>query len=165
MLASFSIRQVTTQDFTTFRSLRLEALLKEPHLFGATHEQESRISDDEWRERIENPKSAFFILLSDGTPVGVTGILTNKENEDQAILIASYIKQDFRGLRGSTFLYEARLAWARRKGFKEVVVSHRGSNEASRRANQKHGFKYTHKESHLWNDGQVEDNVFYVLKL
>jgi len=162
---NFSIQQLKERDLELFKSLRLEALLMEPHLFGSTFEREGAMSDEEWLTKLRDPSCAFFVLMSGDESVGLTGILTSRENPKQAILIASYIREEHRRKGGSSFLYEARLDWARKKGFSEVIVSHRASNESSKRANQKHGFEYTHSEPHTWNDGVVEDNVFYRLRL
>jgi RimJ/RimL family protein N-acetyltransferase len=62
--------------------------------------------------------------------------------------------------------YDARLAWLRQHPrFTRVVVSHRRSNEASRRANQRHGFTFTHTEGRTWPDGAKEDELYYELHL
>ena len=62
-------------------------------------------------------------------------------------------------------LYEPRIAWAKEKGYKKLIISHRKSNSASKAANQKFGFVYTHSESKTWPDGITEDNVYYELPL
>jgi len=78
----------------------------------------------------------------------------------------SYILPQYRGRGLSRKFYETRLAWIRNHPkFKRIIVSHRASNEASRRANQKHGFVQTERSSHIWPDGQIEDEVFYELKI
>lgn len=162
---SFSTRKLGEGDLELFKAIRLEALLKEPHLFGSTFERESSMSDAEWLSKLRDSSCAYFVLTLGQECVGVTGILTSRENPNHAILIASYIREEYRRKGGSDFLYEARLGWARKNGFEEVLVSHRASNEASRRANQRHGFEYTHSKSHTWNDGVVEDEVSYRLRL
>lgn len=162
---NFSTRKLGEGDLDLFKAIRLEALLKEPHLFGSTFERENAMSDGEWLRKLRDPSCGYFVLTLGQECVGVTGVLTNRENPKHAILIASYIRQEHRRKGGSDFLYEARLDWARRNGFEEVLVSHRSSNEASRRANQRHGFEYTHSEPHTWNDGVVEDEAFYRLRL
>jgi len=162
---NFSIQKLEEQDLEIFKSMRLESLFKEPYLFGSTFERESQMSDSEWLERLKDRSRAYFVLKLGDECVGLTGILTNRENLKQAILVASYIREEHRRKGGSSFLYESRLDWARNNGFSEVIVSHRASNESSRRANQKHGFEYTHSEPHTWNDGVVELNVFYRLQL
>ena len=63
-------------------------------------------------------------------------------------------------------LYDARLTWLRgRSDFKRVVVGHRLSNEASRRANQHYPFREFRRVPHAWPDGAVEDEVFYEMML
>jgi L-amino acid N-acyltransferase YncA len=161
----FSTQQLTASDVGIFKAIRLEALQKEPHVFGARFEQESQLSDSEWRDRLDTKGSAYFVLKVGRDVVGLTGVVTSWEDPSQAVLIASYIQKEHRGKGGSSLLYEARLNWAMANGFSEVVVSHRASNEASKRANQKHGFEYSHSEQHVWNDGAKEENVFYKLKL
>ncbi len=162
---TFSTQHLGERDLELFKTIRLEALLKEPHLLGVTFEIESRMSDGEWLKRLRGPASAYFALKLGEECVGLTGIVTNRDNPKQAILIASYIREEHRRKGGSESLYKVRLEWARRHGFEEVRVSHRASNEPSRKANQKHGFEYTHSEPHTWNDGAVEDEVFYRLRL
>jgi RimJ/RimL family protein N-acetyltransferase len=161
----FFAQQLTVSDVEIFKSIRLEALQKEPHVFGARFDTESQMTNSEWLDRLVNEGSAYFALKDGPDVVGLTGIITSRDKPTQAILIASYIRQEYRRKGGSELLYKARLDWARAQGFAEVVVSHRASNESSKFANQKHGFEYTHRQAHTWNDGVTEDNVFYKLIL
>jgi GNAT superfamily N-acetyltransferase len=161
----FSTQQLTASDLAIFKSIRLEALQKEPHVFGSNFKYESEMTDDEWLGRLHDKSSAYFVLKVGSDVVGLTGVVTSHEDPTQAIFIASYIQEAYRRKGGSKLLYAARLDWARANGFAEVVVSHRASNVSSKCANQKHGFEYTHSEPHTWNDGKTEDNIFYKLKL
>jgi RimJ/RimL family protein N-acetyltransferase len=161
----FSIQKLGEEYLAIFQAIRLESLLKEPHLFGSTFDRESRMSNQEWLDRLTNPNSAYFALKVGEECVGLTGIVTDRDNPQRALLIASYIREEYRRNGGSGLLYHARLDWARKNGFAEVIVSHRASNEPSKKANQKHGFEYTHSTPHEWNDGVVEDEKFYRLKL
>ena len=59
-----------------------------------------------------------------------------------------------------------RIAWARAHPTVErVLVSHRASNVASMRANQRHGFVLTGRAPCEWPDGTVDDEVCYELRL
>ncbi len=161
----FTIQQLFKDDLETFKSIRLEALRSEPKYFGSSFEVESQFGDTDWLGRLTDTNQAYFALRVGTSVVGLTGILTDRGNPSRAILIASFIRSEYRRMGGSALLYRARLDWAVQKGFAEIVVSHRASNEASRIANQKHGFVFTHTEPHIWNDGESEDNVFYKLEL
>jgi len=60
----------------------------------------------------------------------------------------------------------ARLAWIRSQGvLRRIIVSHRASNEVSRRAIERHGFLPTRSAPRTWPDGTVEDELFYELRI
>ena len=161
----FSTQRLNSSDLASLKSIRLEALEREPNVFGSTFESESQMTDGEWLDMLNNNSCAYFALKVGADTVGLTGIHTIKENPTQAKLFGSYIRAEYRLMGGSESLYKVRLEWAKENGLAEIIVSHRASNISSKRANQKHGFVYTHCEPHTWNDGQTEDNVFYKLKL
>ncbi len=161
----FTIQQLTVEDVEVFKSIRLEALNSDPGNFGSSFEIESVRTDREWLEILEDQSRAHFALKSDNVVVGLTGVITCREDATCAKLIASYIRKDYRRMGGSELLYRVRIDWARRNNFKAIIVSHRESNLASKMANQKHGFIYTHSEPHTWNDGVTEDELFYRLEL
>ncbi len=63
-------------------------------------------------------------------------------------------------------MYRTRIDWAKAQATVEkIIVSHRASNLSSKFANQKHGFAFTHKTEKVWTDGEVEDEIFYELKI
>ena len=80
------------------------------------------------------------------------------------MLVMSFILPEYRGQGFSRLLYEVRLDWIRLQSkFLTVIVSHRESNIASRKANQKQGFRFVRRETRKWPDGRVEDELFYEL--
>jgi RimJ/RimL family protein N-acetyltransferase len=63
-------------------------------------------------------------------------------------------------------MYKARIKWAKAHPTVErLIVTHRASNLASKFANQKHGFVFTHTHQKIWHDGVLEDEVYYELYL
>jgi RimJ/RimL family protein N-acetyltransferase len=164
MSNTYTIQQFTVEDWQTYKSMRLEALRLEQGVFGGNYTDESARSDDEWKQRFSKP-CAYFGLYHESECIGLTGIVEHKDNPQDTLLIASYIRKEHRGKGLSRLLYEARIGWAKEHGYKRVIVSHRATNLASKAANQKHGFTYTHAESKTWPDGKLEDNVFYELIL
>jgi RimJ/RimL family protein N-acetyltransferase len=82
------------------------------------------------------------------------------------MFVMSYLLPEYRGRGLSSAFYEARLAWLReRPRYTSVVVSHRQSNEPSRRANQRFGFVPVGSVPTQWPDGTVEDEATYELRL
>jgi RimJ/RimL family protein N-acetyltransferase len=98
----------------------------------------------------------------------MTGIVIDKDDRSKrtAVLWGSWLRPDLRGKGLSDLLYGARIEWARRHPTcARIVVSHRVSNLSSKRAIQRHGFRWTHAEEKCWNDGAVENDHYYELVL
>ncbi|WP_118972776.1 GNAT family N-acetyltransferase [Taibaiella koreensis] len=164
-IQSYNIRQLDISDLESYKRLRLEALLLEPSVFSSTYEREAAFSVADWEDRLNQLQSASFGLFHDERMIGITGILIPDVGQEEAILVASYIQKPHRGKGLSALLYRQRIEWARKRGLKRIIVSHRKSNEASRAANQRSGFRFTHEEQAIWPDGIEEANVFYRLDL
>ena len=163
-----AIRQLGAEDWEIYRDLRLHALKTEPGVFSSNYARESAFTKDEWVERIAVGGKAAFGLFDDRNLVGITGIVRMDGIEDapEVVLVASYILPEYRGRGLSRYFYEARLNWAASQGnIKTVIVSHRESNDASRRANQAFGFVKTGVEMKTWPDGIQENQVCYALDI
>jgi len=161
----FSLRRLLPNEWKIYREIRLEALQEEPAVFGANYDEQFKKADEEWQNRLLDPDAAMFILVNRDEVIGMTGIYVPKDTPDQAKLIASYIRKPYRGRGLSALLYRARLDWARGRGLKSVIVAHRASNLASKGANQKFGFIYTHTDTNQWPDGIESDQHWYKLDL
>lgn len=159
----YYIRQLSPADLEAYRAVRLEALQLEPGVFGSNYGREAAFTTGVWQQRLSRQDAASFGLFYAGELVGITGIIIQRPGE--GALVASYIRKEYRKRGLSAMLYEARLTWARDKGLKTLVVSHRKSNQASMAANRHFGFRYTHTQMTLWPDGQEEEELFYILAL
>ncbi len=101
------------------------------------------MTPEEWESTIRGPAHRVFGLFDAGRLIGITAVFAWREDPsgESAILAMSFILPEYRGRGFSRLLYKARLDWARTVvQFKRVVVSHRESNERSRRAIERHGF-------------------------
>ena len=164
--AEFRLQKLMSADWLLLKQMRLEALLNEKMVFGGSYEEESLRSDDDWKIRLSGGDKAYFSIFDrNQNCIGLTGIFKHKDIEGAAILVASYIRAQYRGLGLSSLLYQARIEWAKENGFKKIIVSHREGNLASKSANQRAGFHYTHSEEKVWPDGQSAQNLFYELNL
>ena len=162
------VRQLHPDDWQRYRDIRLEALATEPGVYVASHAEAVVRPESAWRERLVSEDGAVFGLFDDDVLVGLTGVLRDSTDcsGKTAVLVMSFIAPAYRRRGLATMFYDARLAWLRRHPrFTRVVVSHRRSNEASRRANHRHGFAFTHAESRTWPDGAHEDELHYELRL
>jgi RimJ/RimL family protein N-acetyltransferase len=163
---SITIRALDTSEWETFRDVRLAALKESPGTYFTGYEEVANWSADAWQDAIKGLGHQVFGLFDGNQLIGITAAFTDREDPtgQTALLAMSYIKPAYRARGLSDFLYRARLAWIRSQPqFRRVVVSHRKSNEASRRANQRYGFVQINVTSYTWPDGETEDNVSYEL--
>jgi GNAT superfamily N-acetyltransferase len=117
---------------------------------------------------LADPADLVFGLFDAGHLIGITAVFRSREDPsgETALLGMSFIAPEYRGRGLSRLLYKARLEWIRTKGlFKRVVVSHRASNGASRRAIERHGFLPTRCAARIWPDGITEDEIFYEMRI
>jgi len=160
-----NLRRFTIDDWQVYKSIRLEALDKEANFFGGRYAVESLLTDTDWQERLANQKCAVWGLYDGDACIGLTGVMELKEDPACALLIASYIRQEYRGRGLSELYYRARLDWARTMGYKWAEVHHRRTNVISKAANQKFGFQYIKTENVLFPDGTYDDSLYYRLPI
>jgi len=159
------LRHFTVDDWQVYKSIRLEALEAEGHFFGARIAIESAQTDEQWKERLANEKCAIWGLYDSEVCIGLTGAVEMREDIQGALFIASYIRKEYRGKGLSALYYQARIEWAKDMGYKFAEVHHRRDNLASKAANQKFGFIYTHTVNVPWPDGTDDDSLYYRLRL
>lgn len=165
---SVQIRQINEDDWFAFSRIRLRALQTEPNVFGSNYDLESKYTENDWRERLRSKEVAVFLLFDGETPVGMTGAVIAKDDPTgkTALFWGSWLAPEYRGRGLSKMMYDARIEWAKAQpAVERIIVSHRASNLASKYANQKHGFKFTHAKEKLWIDGATEDEIFYELEI
>ncbi len=164
------VRKFRPDEWQDYKAIRLRALETDPHVFSSNYAREAALQDQHWKDGLANPDLGVFGVFDDGKPVGMTGIAIRDKLDaslQTAGLWGSWIDPAYRGQGISQDMYRARINWAREHPMAaRVVVSHRASNEASKRANQKHGFVYTHtEEGVVWPDGSTDAQLFYELRV
>jgi GNAT superfamily N-acetyltransferase len=165
-----AVRALEERDWESLRALRLKALRTEPGVFCALHADEAGKPESEWRTLTSNVLGGqrVFGLFDGDALVGLSGVFTDRADAsgETALFAMSYIEPAYRGRGFARLFFEARLDWVRSRGaFKRVRVSHRRSNDISRRANQRYGFVETHAVERTWPDETQDDEVVYELDL
>lgn len=159
------IRQLLPADWQQFKSIRLEALRVEAAVYAASYGDLKDMPDGFWQERLIDNNFGYFGLYHGDELIGLSGVVCDTAKKHEAEFIASYIRKEHRGKGFSKLFYEARIEWARINGITHIIISHRESNLASKKANQHFGFQFTHSVPRLWHDGKWEENVYYELIL
>jgi RimJ/RimL family protein N-acetyltransferase len=162
------IRQIKEFDWAELRTIRLLALQSDPAVFGSNYAKESQMTESDWRGWLATNDSGIFLIDVDGKPLGMAGIAIDRTDptKKRALLWGSWLAPAQRGKGYSHLFYEARITWAKNHPTCEkIIVSHRASNLASKHANQKHSFVWTHNKQKTWPDGTTEDECCYELVL
>lgn len=162
------IRPLDPAEWETFRDFRLAALKAAPGVFATAYADAVARTSAMWQANIRGPAHQVFGLFEDNRLIGITAVFADTDDPSgaTAALAMSFILPAYGGRGLSRQFYETRLGWVRdRPQFRRVIVSHRASNEASRRANQLFGFVETHRTPRAWPDGTCEDEVSYELTI
>jgi RimJ/RimL family protein N-acetyltransferase len=165
---NITIRRLTEDNWLAFSQVRLTALQTDPKVFGSNYERESQMTEAEWRSRLQAKDNAIFLIYENETLIGMTCVSIDRDDATKktALLWGSWLAPHVRGKGLSKLMYQTRINWAKQQPTAEkIIVSHRASNLASERANQKHGFVTTHKNEKVWTDGATEYEIFYELKI
>jgi RimJ/RimL family protein N-acetyltransferase len=163
-----TMRPLERSDWRALKDLRLHALRTEPGVFFSSHDREVAASDEVWQSLAAGEGVQIFGAFDGSTLVGITGVFTHRDDPtgSTAGLGMTYLRPEYRGRGLSAVFYETRMQWIREQPrFTRVAVSHRRSNEASRRAIRRAGFSPAGAEPHTWPDGAVDDDVHYELSL
>ena len=98
MKKNYHIRSLELKDWPQFKLLRLEALRQHPEAFGASLEEESKLTDEMFREGYS--KSEIFGAFSEdnATLVGCAGffIYPSLKMQHRGCLFSMYTKEDYR---------------------------------------------------------------------
>lgn len=159
------LRKFNSDDWQKYRSIRLEALAAHPNYFSPSRD-ETKFTETDWKQRLNNENSCTFGLFIDGKLVGLTGIVRDHTEFEKAHLVSSYIKAEYRKMGLSSLFYEARIKWAKeQKNIKLLVVDHNEENEPSMKAHQKFGFIFSNSYEEVSTSGQSKKILCYKLEV
>ena len=162
------LRKLEEQDWALLRVIRLRALDADPGVFSSNFKDESQNEEKDWRGQLAQKNTAIFGIFQNDQIIGMTSVSIHRDDPWQkiALLWGSWLERSCRGKGLSVLMYEKRIEWAyEHPTCEKITVSHRASNIASMRANQKHGFVKAYTISKQWPDGIIEDDIFYELIL
>lgn len=155
-----SVRRFTTDEWRTYRDLRLGALSDSPDAFGSTYEREVVLTEDEWRDRLaggaSSPNQLPLLALVDETPAGLAWGRIADEEPDAAHIYSVWIAPDHRDRGLGRVLIQAVIDWARAREVRVVRLDFTVGNDAAVRFYRRFGFVETgarkHMRGELWSE-------------
>jgi RimJ/RimL family protein N-acetyltransferase len=95
---SFKLRRLEANDLAIYRELRLEGLRHHPEAFSSAWEDESRMPDTWWTERLET-STVFGGWLDNSALVGLAGLRVHDiaKLRHKGLLWGMYVRPEARG--------------------------------------------------------------------
>ncbi|WP_200883995.1 GNAT family N-acetyltransferase [Rhizobium sp. YS-1r] len=133
------IKRLSADEIDVFRSIRLEALSREPSSFASRFEDWAYLPDEEWRQRLNNP---VFVAFLNDQPVGMMGILRQRPSKmaHRATLIGVYVRKSQRGTGIAANLLKAIADYATSVRVLQLELAVSVENPAAMRFYQRQGF-------------------------
>jgi RimJ/RimL family protein N-acetyltransferase len=158
-------RRAVFADLLRLREIRLEAITRHPTAFSRDPESEAKLTDNEWRARIE--KGWWFVCEVDGAWAGICGLSREQTPKTSHIgsFGAMYVRDSYRGKGVSDALIEAAMVEAA-KVVELVVLTVNAENPRAIALYERHGFrKYGRMPRSLKIDGRYYDEIEMVRAL
>ena len=124
----------------------LRALEDTPSAFGSTYARESRLTDDEWKDRVTrwNGETGIgFLAIDSGVACGIAGAFLDPGNPSHTQLISMWTAPSHRKRGVGRMLVDSVAAWARSRGATTLQLLVTSSNESAMIFYEQLGFSRT----------------------
>lgn len=128
---------LSSEDWRTWRDLRLRALAEAPYAFGSTLEAWESAPEERWRERLDLPDALNVIAKIDDEAVGMA---TGASFDGTLELISMWVAPEARGRGVGDALVAMISRWARERGATELRLAVVAHNANAVRLYLRHGF-------------------------
>jgi ribosomal protein S18 acetylase RimI-like enzyme len=150
VVTSWRVVKADSSHWRLFKQVRLRALLEDPHSFSSKYEDEEKISDDNWIERLTNQGQVHGTWLglpelsSETHPViGLARLAETDAPSDGVDLVSVWIDPQYRGRGLARALINAAIDHAKRCNHAFVSLTVTTTNVAAIRLYESMGFAIT----------------------
>ena len=158
-----NIVKINEQHWKDLRTLRLEALEKEPTAFGKSYKEECDMTEEDWRKKSVTKNGNKLIAYLDGEPVGMVEYYfeTLQKLKHIATIYSMYVRPEYRQQKiGKKLLEQALEDIKQNEKVEKVKLLVNSSNEGACQFYRNFGFQDTgifHKEMKV--DGVLYDEI------
>lgn len=152
------IARVTPGNVSTFKDVRLRALLDTPSAFGSTYAKESELSDAEWTRRAmrwNGERGIGFLAIDDGIGCGIVGSFLDDDDAASATLVSMWTAPTHRRQGIARQLVDEVMVWARAHDVKQMRLMVTSTNAAAIAFYEQLGFAGTGRTEPYPNDASV----------
>ncbi len=153
-----TLHQITPSLASSYKEVRLSALLDAPSAFGSTFARESQFSDADWQQRAANlytPRSIGYLAHYLDEYCGLAAAFLKVENPQHAELVGMWVAPGHRRTGTGRLLVEAIESWARATGVHTFQLMVTSTNLAAIAFYQRLGFAATGHTGPYPNDPAV----------
>jgi RimJ/RimL family protein N-acetyltransferase len=135
------IKKLDKNNWQELKKIRLEALKKSPESFLSSFEEENKITDNIWIEKLEN--SLQFGYFINDEIVGVAGLIIEKIAKISHVgtLFSMYVKDELRGDGIGIALVNFVKDYAKQNHVKHLYLGCNAQNHCAVKLYKKCGFK------------------------
>tara|TARA_B100000315_G_scaffold51735_1_gene46157 strand:+ start:32 stop:526 length:495 start_codon:yes stop_codon:yes gene_type:complete len=138
------IKIAKLKNWKEFRDIRLDALRVDPIAFGASHEEESKLSVKDWKNKFGKKERFIFLYYYDKKVVGMTRVSFELSEKIRHIanVYEVYVKPEYRGKGISSELMKFALKFIKSKRkIKKISLYVSTSRLLALKLYKKFGFK------------------------
>lgn len=145
------VREITADEWTLMRDVRLAALSDAPYAFGSAYAREAAFTEETWRGRISERSVTFFAHedSAGSPPAGLAGVYVE---DGAADLVSMWVRPSARGHGAGQALVEAAASWAKAHDLGALFLWVTESNVPARRLYERCGFIPTGERQPLPSD-------------
>jgi ribosomal protein S18 acetylase RimI-like enzyme len=151
---ALTVCRLVTDEWQTYRAVRLAMLAESPLAFGASHDEAAGNDEHAWKQRLRD--NVVLLARVGPTPAGSAMYSTLRQREPgDCALFGMWVDPGFRGAGVGRALVEAVVAQARAAGKRRVVLRVVSGNAAATELYERAGFSPTGRTVPYPHDDQV----------
>lgn len=155
-----SIERITTENFNTFKTVRLWALEDSPSAFGSTYAREAAFSDNEWLSRaarMNGEARIGYLAMENGAACGIAAGFLDEQDSTRAQLVSMWVAPAYRRTGLGRLLVNAIKDWAESRGARILLLMVTNCNAGAIKFYERIGFAMTGRTEPYPNDQELTE--------
>jgi len=126
-MSQYKIIELSTSDWSEYKSIRLNSLQDSPDSFGSTYEIEAAFTMEQWKSRLSvspvTHDSLALAAVADKSFIGLVSCVIHTSDSKSAHLYQMWVSPNYRGMGVGTALIDRAKKWAASSGVRKLLLS------------------------------------------